>query len=177
MRPTLKRSLVVIMVFGSLLALSAGLWAQEMQPAVTVTILSPSEGQQVVGPDVTVKLEAKGIQIAPSDGQRTPGVAHYHLFLDTPLPQATDQPYPAAPASIHTAEKSYTFKGLKPGPHTLMVALGDGAHYPLDPPVTAAVHFTVVAPPVSGAGFPQIRFTYLAALLLAAIIFVLTQIL
>jgi hypothetical protein len=156
---------------------SAGLWAQPTQPAVTVTILSPSEGQQVVGPDVTVQFEVSGITIAPGDGKRTPGVAHYHLFLDSPLPQATDQPYPAAPGSIHTADKSYTFKGLKPGPHTLIVALGDGAHYPLNPPVTATVHFTVVVPQVSGAGFLPIRFSYLAAVLIAAIIFVLTQIL
>lgn len=161
----------------SLFAAAAALRAQETKPAITVTILSPREGQQVVGPDVTIQLQASGIEIKKADGQRTPGIAHYHLFLDTPLPQATDQPYPAVPGSIHITEKGYTFKGLKTGDHTLIVALGDGAHYPLLPPVTATVHFTLVAPQISAAGIAGIRFSYLAALLLAAIIFVLTQIL
>jgi hypothetical protein len=177
MRQTRNCSLIVIIALLSLFAVSAGLWAQQTQPPNTVTITSPHEGQQVVGPDVTIQLQASGIEIKKANGQRTPGVAHFHLFLDTPLPQATDQPYPAAPGSIHTAENSYTFKGLKTGDHTLIVALGDGAHYPLNPPVTATVHFTVVAPQISAAGISGIHLSYLALLLLAAIIFVLTQIL
>lgn len=177
MRKMHKWSWVMVSVLLSLFGIAAALSAQETKPAITVTILSPREGQQVVGPDVTIQLQTSGIEINKADGQRTPGVAHYHLFLDTPLPQAIDQPYPAAPGSIHIAENSYTFKGLKTGDHTLIVALGDGAHYPLNPPVTATLHFTVVAPQISGAGIAGIHFSYLAALLLAAIIFVLTHIL
>ncbi len=176
MRPVRRAVSLGGMLLLTLLISGATLQAQATKPAITVTILAPREGQRLVGPDVTVKLQATGVEIAEANGKRTPGLAYYHLFLDRPLPQATDQPYPNGAGVFHTAKSSYTLKGLKPGRHTLIVALGDGADYPLSPPVSATVHFIVVAPPLKGAGLGGLRFSYLSALLIAAIIFILSQI-
>lgn len=177
MRPVRRAVSLGGMLLLTLLISGATLQAQAAKPAITMTILAPREGQRLVGLDVTVKLQASGVKIAEANGKRTPGLAYYHLFLDRPLPQATDRPYPDDGAGIfHTAKSSYTLKGLKPGRHTLIVALGDGADYPLNPPVSATVHFIVVAPPLKGAGLGGLRFSYLSALLIAAIIFILSQI-
>ena len=107
MRPVRRAVSLGGMLLLTLLISGATLQAQAAKPAITMTILAPREGQRLVGLDVTVKLQASGVKIAEANGKRTPGLAYYHLFLDRPLPQATDRPYPDDGAGIfHTAKSS-----------------------------------------------------------------------
>jgi hypothetical protein len=122
------------------LAISVTSWAQD-QPTIKIT--TPAEGATVPGPDVTIQMEALGVTIKAADGTRTPNEGHYHLYLDTE-PQLTPET-PIGQEAVHTAQNSYTFKGLTPGKHTVTVVLADGQHIPFDPSVTAKVSFTVAA--------------------------------
>lgn len=113
-------------------------------PAGTVTILEPSDGSQVTGPNVTVRLSTSGVQIVPA-GDMTPGTGHHHLFLDADV-TARDVPVPTVPGSIvHMGDASsqYTFENVAPGPHRLIAVVADGAHVPLYPLVVDTVNLTV----------------------------------
>ncbi|GEM_PF-2343219 len=80
----------------------------------TLTVSAPTEGQEVTGPDVTVKLSTNLKVVAPSD-KNVEGQGHFHLYVDggTYIPVAAD---------------SYTAKGLKTGDHTVKVELHANDH-------------------------------------------------
>lgn len=110
----------------------------------TVTILEPSEGAEVAGPSVGVRLTAEGIQIVPA-GQLVPGTGHHHLYLDADL-TAPGAPVPAVPGQIvhlGTGVSEYTFENVAPGSHRLIAVVADGVHVPLQPWVVDTVTFTV----------------------------------
>ncbi len=80
----------------------------------TLTVSAPTEGQEVTGPDVTIKLSTSLKVVAPSD-KNVEGEGHYHLYVDggTYIPVTAD---------------SYTAKGLKAGNHTVKVELHANDH-------------------------------------------------
>lgn len=81
-----------------------------------------------------IKFGASGIAIAPA-GQETPNSGHFHLLIDTNLPDL-DREIPSDPNHIHYGRgQSEADLTLTPGPHTLQILLGDYAHVPHDPPV------------------------------------------
>ena len=81
-----------------------------------------------------IKFGATGITIAPA-GQETPNSGHFHLLIDTGLPDL-DREIPSDPNHIHYGRaQTETDLTLTPGPHTLQILLGDYAHVPHDPPV------------------------------------------
>ena len=114
-------------------------------PAIpTVVIVSPAEGDST-GPDVTVVLTKQNVTIAKADAAKVDGIGHYHLFLDT-IPTMDTLPIPPTSKTvvhIGTGDSTYTFKGLKPGPHQIIAVLGYGNHVAMSPAVTDTVHFVV----------------------------------
>lgn len=97
--------------------------------AAAVTITSPAEGA-TTGKDVTVTLHATGVTIAKSDGAKTEGVGHHHLFLDTDAtPNGTVIP-PGTAKVVHigTGDSTYTFKNLPAGAHHIIAVIGYGDH-------------------------------------------------
>src|SRR4051812_3054378 len=143
-RVRMKPSTVVI-----ILALAAACESNKTPPADTsppagappptaatanpaVRIVSPAEGDST-GADVTVVLAKESVTIAKADGAHVEGTGHHHLFLDTP-PSADGQPIPPTSATvvhIGTGDSTYTFKGLKPGPHEIIAVIAYGDHVPM----------------------------------------------
>lgn len=117
---------------------------EEAAPAVRVDIVEPAGGATVAGPDVRVRLEVAGIEIAPIAEAR-PGTAHHHLFLDVDVASWETMIPLDDPQIVHMGDgrTEHTFAGLAPGPHRVIAVLADPAHFPLDPPVADTVSFTV----------------------------------
>jgi hypothetical protein len=118
--------------------------AAQAGAAPEVRIVAPSEGEEVEGPNVTIRLEASGIDIVPA-GDTASGTGHHHLYLDADV-APFDVPIPAIPGQvIHMGDgsSSYTFEGVPAGEHRVIAVVGDGVHVPLQPPVVDTVLFTV----------------------------------
>lgn len=118
------------------------------QPAVSVLITSPAEGDTVPGPAVHITLVASGIELAPASEQR-PGIAHHHLFLDVdPTPPGDTIPA-GVTGTIHLgrAQTEFHWDSVTPGPHRIIAVLGDAWHVPLQPMVADTVHVVVVSGP------------------------------
>jgi Domain of unknown function (DUF4399) len=101
-------------------------------PAMAARIVSPANNDST-GADVTVVLAETGMTIAKADGNKVEGTGHYHLFLDTPVsPDGAAIP-PTSKNVVHmgTGDSTYTFKGLAPGQHELIVVVGYGDHTPM----------------------------------------------
>ena len=113
-------------------------------PIGTVSIVAPTEGGQVMGTTVTVRLEVAGFPIVPA-GDTTSGTGHHHLYFDADL-TAPDSPVPTVPGSIiHMGDGSseFTFEDITPGEHRIIAVVADGIHNPLQPWVVDTVTFTV----------------------------------
>jgi len=110
--------------------------------------ISPTEGEEVVGPDVLVRLGARNIGIVPADS-REPNTGHHHIFVNTDLTPLNDTIPSGVPGILHLGQGQTEFlvQGLEPGEHQLISVLADWAHVPLDPPSVDTVRFTVIAPP------------------------------
>lgn len=132
------RSAFIAFIFCLIIGLIS--WALYSQ--VSVSIISPKEGQMLQGRSVTVILKASGITIKPPDGSRMHSEGHFVLFLDSE-PRFSLEPIPLEDGIVHTAESRYTFMDLMPGEHTLTVVLADGMNIPFEPPVMATVRFTI----------------------------------
>jgi len=115
-------------------------------PNVGARIASPSAGETVTGPTLTVRWETVGYTIVPAAQARRPDEVHVHIFLDRdPAPiLASGQPIPLNdPNIVHTANPIVTFQNVVNGPHRLWLVLATGDHVPLRPPVTDTVAFTL----------------------------------
>jgi hypothetical protein len=118
--------------------------APAAEPAFTVSITEPTEGAEVDGPDLTVRLAAAGVRITPA-GEIVEGTGHHHLYLDADL-TPPGMPVPTEPGRIiHMGDGSaaYVFEGVEPGEHRLIAVVADGIHMPLQPWVVDTVRFTV----------------------------------
>jgi hypothetical protein len=113
-------------------------------PAAGASIVSPAEGDSV-GTDVVVVLSGRGVTIEKAAGTRVDGVGHYHLFLDTPPSADTIAIPPNTATTVHigSGDSTYTFKGVAPGPHELIVVLGHGDHVPMATMARDTVRFVV----------------------------------
>lgn len=125
--------------------------ASDVQAAVepaattaTVAILEPTQGTEVQGPNLLVRLTAQGVEIVPA-GELVPGTGHHHLYLDADLTDGS-VPVPTVPGQIihlGTGVSEYTFENVAPGEHRLIAVVADGLHIPLQPWVVDTVTFTV----------------------------------
>lgn len=72
--------------------------------------------------------------VAPKD-VAAPNTGHHHLLIDTDLPPM-DQPIPSTRNYLHFgAGQTETMVELPRGRHTLQLLMGDGKHYPHNPPI------------------------------------------
>ena len=100
-------------------------------PTPGVRIVAPVEGATVRVP-FTVHLEATGVRVVPSDGLRTPGAGHHHLFFDVPSTSG-ESVIPKSDQVVHlgSGASDFTVETLAPGPHRIIAVMANGAHIPL----------------------------------------------
>jgi hypothetical protein len=107
-----------------------------------LTVSSPTDGATVEGGGVTLTFRVAGMTLLPSSvplaeaGQHPEvnrsGQGHVHLMLDL------------QPVMVVTTQSPYTFNGVQPGEHLLMVELVNNDHSSLSPPVVRQVRFRTV---------------------------------
>lgn len=106
-------------------------------PDAELTIIWPSDGTEIEGGRLWVRMGLKGMGIAPA-GISMEGTGHHHFLVDTDLPPL-DEPIPADDNHIHfgAGQTEARLTGLAPGKHTLQLMLGDDKHFPHVPPVVS----------------------------------------
>jgi hypothetical protein len=107
-----------------------GAAAQSVQPSA-LKITSPQANEKIAQTFVAVQYQ----QLAPASAASTPT---YELRLDSRDP-------------VQTTDTSYTFNGLTPGAHDLIVQIVDANGVPISG-TRSEVKFTVVAPVATGSG-------------------------
>ncbi|MCX7550995.1 DUF6130 family protein [Xanthomarina sp. F2636L] len=101
---------------------------QEATAVPTLGVVSPTNGSNVPGPDVSVELSVQNFNVGPTSGGFD---GHIHYNVDG---GANIMKYDTDPINLI---------GLSAGSHTIDLELVDNSHNPLTPPVTANVTFTV----------------------------------
>jgi hypothetical protein len=117
------------------------------QEPARVSIEFPTEGAEVEGPDVMVRLGAANVRIVSADIHEA-GTGHHHIFVNTDVTPLSDTIPAGVPGIIHMGQGQTEFlvTGLEPGEHRLIAVLADHAHVPLDPPAVDTVRFRVIEP-------------------------------
>jgi hypothetical protein len=126
-----------LLVVGLLAAAATGLAAQSAKPKQTarkvrVFFVEPKNNATVASP-VHLKFGSEGIAISPvpaGDITTTrPGVAHYHVGIDTPCLPAGKTIVKGTPSWVHFGKGETEFDTqLAPGKHKLALQLGDDLH-------------------------------------------------
>src|SRR5438552_4782153 len=128
--------LVVVMVagFGVLASAQAKKPAAKKAAAkrVRVFFVEPKTGATVTSP-AHLKFGSSGVEISPVPaGEVTktrPGVAHYHVGIDTPCLAPGKTIVKGTPSWVHFGDgKSEIDMQLTPGKHRLALQLGDDLH-------------------------------------------------
>lgn len=71
-------------------------------------------------------------------GDDFPNSGHHHLLIDVNEPLDPNEPIPADKNHQHfVAGQTEIRLELPPGKHTLQLVLGDGRHYPFNPPLVS----------------------------------------
>jgi hypothetical protein len=105
-------------------------------PGAKAWIVSPSPGEIVQGPDVTVTVESTGIRI--------PDQGHYHLLVDeAALHYVLGLPIPQGEGYVHFRLPPRATVRLSPGPHVVVLVMGNPAHVPFVPLLSDARYFFV----------------------------------
>lgn len=104
----------------------------------------PTDGAEV-GPDVRVVLGTENLEVVEA-GVFEPGTGHHHIFVDVDATPAGEVIPAGIPEVIHKGDGTgeHLIEGLSPGQHRLIAVVGDGAHVPIEPPVTDTIFITVV---------------------------------
>jgi hypothetical protein len=71
-------------------------------------------------------------------GEDFPSSGHHHLLIDVNEPLDVNEPIPQDKNHLHFgAGQTEARIELPPGKHTLQLVLGDGKHYPFNPPLVS----------------------------------------
>jgi hypothetical protein len=71
-------------------------------------------------------------------GDHFPNSGHHHLLIDVSEPLNPNEPIAQDKSHLHFgAGQTEVRIELPPGKHTLQLVLGDGEHYPFNPPVVS----------------------------------------
>jgi hypothetical protein len=105
-----------------------GTATQVVQPSA-LKIVSPQANQKIAQTSIVVQYE----QVSPAAASGTP---RYELRLDNRDP-------------VQTTDASYTFNGLTPGTHDLIVQIVDANNVPISG-TRSEIKFEVVNPPTAG---------------------------
>lgn len=114
-----------------------------MANAVELTVLSPMEGERVIGSSIQVVFEVADLTITPSsvsvaeagkrpDANRA-GEGHIHLMLDL------------EPVVVWEQVEPYTFENVRPGVHQVTIEVVNNDHSSLSPRVVVQRTVQVVA--------------------------------
>lgn len=136
----------------------------------SLSFISPTPGQIIVGDKVTVKLAINNFSLVDyhTHPKATPGQGHIHLWLD--------QSNPTKVSAIKTNSDTYTFENVKSGSHTLVAELVNNDHSSLSPQVITTVRFSTV-PQTTVGNSSLLTISLLAfALLVIALYFVSQQV-
>lgn len=95
-------------------------------------ILSPTEGQTIIGTSVQVQLDVSNLILRPPGTPNRSGEGTFSLFLD-------NQP------EVRIGDRTYTFTNVPFGNHTLRVELRQNDGTPFTPPIQATVNFRTEA--------------------------------
>lgn len=135
----MSRGIILVVAAMLLVSLSGGAGAQAPRP--TVKILFPNEGAVVQAGDVTVAMTNTGARLVPADDSHNPRTGHFHLYFNK-VPDHVGRPIPRGVEGIfHTAERTFTLKGITPGLHTLILVWAHGDHIPFTPWVSDTIMF------------------------------------
>lgn len=119
----------------------------DLEDSATVDVAGPSvQGTPTVdGDEVTVELDAEGVEIVAADGTSSDESGHFHVLVDPESPPEAGKIVPSAndETIFHSAEESVTVPNLKKGDHIIWVVLGDGTHKAFDPPVMDKLTVTI----------------------------------
>lgn len=112
-----------------------------------VWFVSPTDGEEVEGPDVLAELGASGVEIVSADIHE-PGTGHHHIFVNTDLTPMDDTIPQGVPGILHLGQGQTEFlvRDVPPGENRFIAVLAHWDHIPFDPPVVDTVRFTVVEP-------------------------------
>lgn len=100
----------------ALAVLVAGCTSQA--PAYTLSIISPTEGQNIQGSTINVELSTN-IRLVPAGGEVKEGEGHFHVYLDGGSEQ-------------RGAQTGFAFDGVAPGVHTMRAELHKSDHTPYE---------------------------------------------
>src|SRR5262245_12153540 len=128
-----KLTLGLALIFGLAAIATAQVKPTPSPKGAEVYFIAPKDGETLTSP-VTVRFGRKGMGIAPA-GIAFENSGHHHLIIDAP-PPAAGVPIPADANHVHFGKgQTEASVELKPGKHTLQLALGDQLHIPHDTPV------------------------------------------
>jgi hypothetical protein len=99
--------------------------------------ITPHDGQRIKGGFwCRFGLRNMGVTHAGDDYANS---GHHHLLIDVNEPIDPKEPIPQDKSHLHFgAGQTETYLDLPRGTHTLQLVLGDGKHYPFNPPVVSA---------------------------------------
>jgi len=131
----MKQTLGLVLILSLTAIATAQVKPTPSPKGAEVYFIAPKDGETLTSP-VTVRFGLKGMGIAPA-GIAFEGSGHHHLIIDAP-PPAAGVPIPADANHVHFGKgQTEASVELKPGKHTLQLALGDHLHIPHDPPVVS----------------------------------------
>jgi len=123
---------------------------EDVEDSVTVDVEGPSVDATAPatigsGDDLTVSLDAEGVEIIAADGDTSGDSGHFHVLVDPEDPPEAGGTIPAAEEGTiyHTTNPELTIEGLDDGDHVIWVVLGDGTHEAFDPAVMDRLMVTV----------------------------------
>lgn len=121
--------------------------AQGAAGGAAVEILAPADGDSVTLP-LTVRLDARGVEVVAATGVAESGKGHHHLVLDGDAPP-DNAPLPQPPAAIHLGNGATerVVDSLPPGPHRIIAIFAGGDHVPMTSVRRDTVTFVVRAKP------------------------------
>lgn len=137
----MRRSAKLSAVIGVLLL---GAWplsaVAQGEPSIEIT--SPSDGDTVEGPEVTIEVEVENFELVEAGSEPAEGEGHVHFIVDGDEPEAGDT---VGDDATHLGAEPFDTRDveLEPGEHTVIAVLGNAAHEVLDPVVSDEVTFTV----------------------------------
>lgn len=115
---------------------------EEVAQTMSIRISAPADGAEV-GPDsVRFSIAAQGVEIVPA-GTEGEGTGHHHLLFNVDAPPP-GSPIPSTEGYVHLGQAQTEYAAsLAPGEYRVIALLGDGTHFPHDPPIADTITITV----------------------------------
>jgi hypothetical protein len=131
---TFRHRILAILVVLTTMSLNILVSAQA-QVVRSARLVSPTDGEIVVGPNVTFRVESSGVRL-PDE--------HFHLLIDgAALEYISGNPIPLGRVDMVHFRAATTTVRMSPGPHFVVLIATDSNHVPLRPWVGSSAYFFV----------------------------------